>query len=152
MYFADEENLASYIPVVTQKIKEQLQLLISRRERKRKFFIIELLCRLGTSVLSYDAMNYLYANFLLESNGFFCILMVKIPEEFPNQPPVYRLQSVYNSDGQEPLVHTLESVPFSPQWSVKDVVDRSLKYIEGQKMPTFQLSVVKQFRLPCQNV
>lgn len=147
-YIKNEENLASYIPVVTQRIKEQLQLLISRRERKRKFFIIELLCRLGTSVISYDAINYLYANFLLDTNGFLCILMVKIPEEFPNQPPLYKLQSVYNSDGQEPLVHNLEGVPFSPQWSIKDVVDRSLKYIEGQKVPIFQTSVVKQFQLP----
>lgn len=139
-----DESLADFVEEAARHVEEQGQKVVMFRQKKRKQFIFELLKRLGRSVVSYDALKCQYASFLLDSDGFMCVLSVSLSPFFPSEPPQYRLLSVYSTATEGPLSQTLKIVYSS--WEVNGMVEQALNLIRHKFVPAFQRVCVQMFQ------
>lgn len=149
MLVSEDDSFGDYILNVIGRIEDEIMTTFLARENKRKLFLFELLGRYGMkAVIDYDSMKHTHANFLLTRNGFFYILRVEIPKEFPTKTPTYKFQSVYNLDKGCPFIHNIIGVPFNGSWTVHFMVEKLWKYLEGSNVLTeFQDSSMKLFQL-----
>lgn len=148
MLFIAEESLADYVEEVARSVEEQALTVVMNREKKRRMFLLEMLKRLGKSTVSYDTLEYRSASFLLETDGFVCILEVMLSLYFPSQPPQYRLLSVYSTTPEGPLSQTLNKIPYSESWQIHNMVEQALNYIQHKRIPGFQSVSVQRFQIP----
>lgn len=149
MLFIAEESLADYVEEVARSVEEQALTVVMNREKKRRMFVLEMLKRLGKSVVSFDAMEYRSASFLLDRDGFMCILEVMLPLHFPSQPPQYRLLSVYSTTTPEaPLSQTLNKIRYSESWQVHNMVEEAINVIKHKRIPGFQTVSTQRFQIP----
>lgn len=148
MLFIAEESLADYVEEVARSVEEQALTVVMNREKKRRMFLLEMLKRLGKSTVSYDTLDYRSASFLLDTDGFVCILEVMLSLYFPSQPPQYRLLSVYSTTPEGPLSQTLNKIPYSESWQIHNMVEQALNYIQHKRIPGFQSVSVQRFQIP----
>ncbi|XP_054278088.1 BRISC and BRCA1-A complex member 2-like isoform X2 [Macrosteles quadrilineatus] len=142
-----DEILFEYVDEVARSVENQLLTVSLQRKDKRKRYIFELLSRLGQSVVGYDALEYQSAAFLLEKNGYVCVMEVTLPSMFPRVCPSYRLLSAYTSSSEIlPLSQTI-SLPYNDKWDVADMVDNALTTIKNKKISDFQKFTVPLFKL-----
>uniref|UniRef100_A0A1B6LS01 BRISC and BRCA1-A complex member 2 n=1 Tax=Graphocephala atropunctata TaxID=36148 RepID=A0A1B6LS01_9HEMI len=143
-----DESLSEYVDFVARSAENQVVMITLNWQEKRKQFILELLKYLGRSVLSYDALEYNHASFLLEKDGFVCVLEVMIPRVFPTKSPEYRLLSVYSPNVEgEPLVKYLQ-LPFSESWEISIMVDQALNVVTNKKIEDFRDYCERAYQLP----
>lgn len=140
--------MADYVEEVARSVEEQALTVVMNREKKRRMFLLEMLKRLGKSVLSYDSVEYRSASFLLDTEGFVCILEVMLSLHFPSQPPQYRLLSVYSTTPEGPLSQTINKIPYSESWQIHNIVEQALNVIKYKKIPGFQNVSVQRFQIP----
>lgn len=140
--------MADYVEEVARSVEEQALTVVMNREKKRRMFLLEMLKHLGKSVVSYDSVEYRSASFLLDTEGFVCILEVMLSLHFPSQPPQYRLLSVYSTTAEGPLSQTLNKIPYSESWQIHNIVEQALNFIKFKRIPGFQHVSVQRFQIP----
>ncbi|XP_022190738.1 BRISC and BRCA1-A complex member 2 [Nilaparvata lugens] len=126
---SDSVDLADFLRRVLYKANTSILHHKVKPVTKRKRFIFEFLNVRGTSVLEFDALQFLRASFLLnDDKNFLCILTITLTERFPVTAPVYTLRSIYTA--QEVVI--LENVPFHVSWDIRVAIKRALLYIENK--------------------
>lgn len=140
--------MADYVEEVARSVEEQALTVVMNREKKRRMFLLEMLKRLGKSVVSYDSVEYRSASFLLDMEGFVCILEVMLSLHFPSQPPQYRLLSAYSTTPEGPLSQTLNKIPYSESWQIHNIVEQALNFIKYKRIAGFQNVSVQRFQIP----
>ncbi|RZF47474.1 hypothetical protein LSTR_LSTR007401 [Laodelphax striatellus] len=125
---SESSDLADYLRRVLYKAATSILHHKVKPVTKRKRFVFEFLNFRGTSVLEFDAIEFLHASFLLDdSKGFVCILKLTLADNFPITPPVYALRSVYNADPVDSF-----RVPFQMCWDNRSAVKKALQFIENE--------------------
>lgn len=147
-FVTDNESLSEFVAEVTKSVENQIKTLVLKRKEKRKEFIFQLLKFTGHSVISYDALEYNNCCFLLEKDGFVCILEVCFPFVFPSKPPQFRLLSAYStSKNGQPLSQVIQQLPFTETWDVATMVDQVLSIVKGKRIEVFRDSTRSCFKL-----
>jgi len=143
-----DESLFEYVEEVARSVEDQILTVLLERKEKRKRYVFELLRRLGQSVISYDAIEYNNASFLLGKDGFVCVMEVSLSPLFPRAPPSYRLLSAYTTSTDDlPLSQTTQ-LPYSDKWDTVTMVDNALSLVLGKRLHDFQKQTTLLFKLP----
>eukprot|EP01126_Amoeba_proteus_P055421 TRINITY_DN6879_c0_g1_i6.p2 TRINITY_DN6879_c0_g1~~TRINITY_DN6879_c0_g1_i6.p2 ORF type:complete len:128 (+),score=22.20 TRINITY_DN6879_c0_g1_i6:1192-1575(+) len=92
------------------------------------------------SILEFDTTSFKMVSFMMDAGGLQTVVVVQFDKDFPNNPPVLRLQSMtYNVS--KPPTRTVDGYPWSPRWQPPEMVSRIIKHLslllEPRKIPIF---------------
>lgn len=138
-----ESSLIDYVSNIETLLKGRIKEIETHFKLKSKF-ISTLLSKQGLSVIEYDNVQFSYAALLLEVEEFYCLVNITVTQKFPAEPPQILLRSIYHEANGKPIKQTLEGYPYSPRWTVNEMVLRILGHLL-QEIPRFQAMCRRQF-------
>lgn len=116
--------LMDYVPQVCQLLKNKIEQVAVGFE-KRKEYVAAFLRRFGRSLLEFDAQRFSKLSFLFEWKEFYFMLHISIPLYFPQDRPVFKLQSIYHMACNQPFTRICSDYPYSPRWDSEEMADRA---------------------------
>ncbi|EFN76708.1 BRISC and BRCA1-A complex member 2 [Harpegnathos saltator] len=135
--------LMDYVPEVKKYIEEKINAVVECFE-KRKDFLAALLMIQSCSLLEYDTKEFDYCTIMLEQLDFHVLVHFYLPPGFPKESPQITLYSVYHMTPQGAMYkEVLEDVPYSPRWSMHQMVIKCLTHIMDKAVPKFHKNSVK---------
>jgi len=82
---------------------------------------------------------------LFEWKNFYYILNVEIPKTFPTGQPKLTFQSIYHLHNEKPFTTMKDTYPYSPRWSVEELIERTRTFIISY-LPTFQNTSIRNIK------
>ncbi|KAK2575710.1 hypothetical protein KPH14_012099 [Odynerus spinipes] len=92
--------LTAYIPKVKKLITDKINTIIQCYE-SRKNFVSALLLLQRDCIIEYDAVEFYDLTLLLEHRDFYFLVHFHLPQTFPKDKPIIKLQSVYHMTAHE---------------------------------------------------
>lgn len=126
---AGDECLVSYIALVQSFFVKKVEEITSQYEYRRDY-VASFLSSFGSAVVEYDAEAFTKIAFLFEVQGFYCILKIEIGRNFPDEQPVFLLQSIYHVYNDGPYEAKDHVYPYSPRWSSAEMAERARLYLQ----------------------
>ncbi|KAG8231629.1 hypothetical protein J437_LFUL011470 [Ladona fulva] len=131
--------LVDYVPAVIELLDSEVKS-VANSFNLRKDFLAALLTEFGASVLEYDALTFSKACLLYEDGSLLCLVFVAIPPKFPKDKPIYVWQSVRYMDYGKPYTRKVEEYPYSPRWSMPEMIYRLKVFMKEYAVEFFRHS------------
>ncbi|PFX20562.1 BRISC and BRCA1-A complex member 2-like [Stylophora pistillata] len=128
--------LLEYLPLIQELFAQKVEQ-VCQAFHKRREYVAAFLSAFGSSVLEYDAEGFMKLSLLFKVQGFFCIVHIELDKNFPQEAPLFYLQSIYHEKNNQPYEKLEAGYPYSPRWSGDEMAERARTFLL-EKIPAFK--------------
>jgi len=126
-----EMCLVEYTGLVKDTLKKQVLALQQRRQ-----FITELINVMGPAT-EVDTKTYANVSIVCEVSGYPMVVIVRLGNKFPQDPPTVLFQSFIQMARNRPHVREWPDCPWSPRWTAQEMAKRIKTFI-SEGLPIFK--------------
>ncbi|CAL7934392.1 unnamed protein product [Xylocopa violacea] len=135
--FPPDQYLLNYVQRIKKYISDKINSVVQKLERKREYLAAFVSLKRNCS-LEFDAINSSYMSALLSENDFYFVLNIQLPLEFPYEPPLVSMISVYHMVSQNnPYTEIVQNYPYDSAWKPSHMINELLRFVK-QNVKKFQ--------------
>lgn len=135
-----EMSLMDYVPMVQEVLQKRVDD-ISSGVSRRQILYSYLIQYFEPALLNADHLTFQQVSFLVESNGFYCVLKIDIPLEFPNERPRITLLSLKKSKAGTPRSEEFNNWNYNRNWAGSLLAEKMYAYVKTHAIVKFKENV-----------
>ncbi|KAF7994399.1 hypothetical protein HCN44_003871 [Aphidius gifuensis] len=137
--------LGTYILDLKRRLNDKM-LSIVKNYMEKKEFVTGLLLVQGKSLIEYDSEDFSFITIMLDHEGFHYLVYFKLTDNYPDEAPIIKLQSIYHLYKNEPIVYPVEGLTYSKKCDSFECVTKTLAHIDVRVAEGFKQLCIRLAR------